>query len=167
MSKLFFLHFVSFSGQPGLEGTRNHKQKHDVSHTANLWRGPVTNLHVDAPGLVPKIRQLPGIQKLAEVLWRLRERLGSDRHIDIEQLRQAVAVTAWTWWTLNCPVVMHWQQLVIWWPSYGDHHVTHGDHHVVTHGDQDLVTMTRGYPWWPHFQMWDYCSTVWLSLGCT
>lgn len=45
------------TGESGLAGARNSEPQHDPSDSTHVRRGPAPDLHPDAPGLVPAIRQ--------------------------------------------------------------------------------------------------------------
>lgn len=46
-----------FSGEPGLAGARDSEPQHGATYAAHLRRGPTSDLHPDAPGLVSPFRE--------------------------------------------------------------------------------------------------------------
>lgn len=52
-----------FAGELGLPCARDHQPQHGGTDAAHLRRGPASNLHAHASGLVPAIRQLSAVSQ--------------------------------------------------------------------------------------------------------
>ena len=59
-----------FLGELGLPRARDHQPEHDRAVAAHVRRGAAADLHADASGLLPKIRELADVQGLVEDMRR-------------------------------------------------------------------------------------------------